>query len=330
MGVKVLKSGLLATIQDLGRKKSQKYGIIVGGAMDVLATRLANILVGNPEGEATIEVTMFGTALQFEEDHLIAITGADLQATVDGEKVAMWRPLYIQKGQVVKFNFSKSGSRAYIAFAGGIEVPIVMDSKSTYMQANIGGYHGRKLQKDDVVQCGKPSELSARFTKQLQGSSRQLPWYVNFSTLYPSPISTPIRILKGMEYERFDKSSQLALLQDSYQLSIDSNRMGYQLQGAKLELSHTFELLSEGVTFGTIQVPTNGQPIILMAERQTIGGYPRIGQVITVDLPRLAQLQPGDTIGFEFVSIREAEQLLFEQERYLATLKMGIKLRVPV
>src|SRR5690625_4530052 len=155
MSVKVLKPGVLATIQDLGRFGSQKYGVIVGGAMDSLAVRIANILVGNEEDEATIEVTMFGTEIKFEEEHLIAITGANLDAKVDGEKIPIWQPVLIQKNQVLKFNAPILGARAYIAFSGGINVPKVMGSKSTYIQAQIGGYKGRALQTGDVLTIGE-------------------------------------------------------------------------------------------------------------------------------------------------------------------------------
>lgn len=326
MSVKILQPGLLSTIQDLGRFGSQKYGVIVGGAMDSLAVRIANILVGNEEDEATIEVTMVGTELQFEEEHLVAITGGNLAPTIDGNKAFMWRPILIRKGQVLKFNSPVSGYRAYIAFSGGLQVPKVMGSKSTYIQANIGGYKGRELRKGDVLSCGVLTEQGGMFLRQLKKMGTSFQWSVNYSSFYTSKSET-IRILKGSEFDCFDDKSKKNFLNKSYKITINADRMGYQLVGDKLSLTNKFELLSEGVTYGTIQVPANGQPIILMAERQTIGGYPKIGQVISIDLPRLAQLQPGDTIHFELTSIESAEKLLLQQKLDIHELEMGIQFK---
>lgn len=324
MSIKILQSGFLATIQDLGRFGSQKYGVIVGGAMDSLAVRIANILVGNEEREATIEITMFGTELQFEKECLVAITGGDLNPTIDGEKAPMWRPILIHKGEVLKFTSPVSGCRAYIAFSGGLQVPEVMNSKSTYTQANIGGYKGRELRKNDTLYCGDISERAKTFIHQLKEKDHPFHWSANYASFYTFHHTETIRILEGSEFDRFDKHSQQSFLVEPYKITINANRMGYQLEGAKLDLNDEFDLLSEGVTYGTVQVPTNGQPIILMAERQTTGGYPKIGQVISVDLPRLAQMQPGNSIKFETVSIAEAEALLLQQERDIHEFKMGI------
>lgn len=323
MSVKVLKPGVLATIQDLGRFGSQKYGVIVGGAMDSLAVRIANILVGNEVGEATIEVTMYGTKLQFEDEHLIAITGGNLEPKIDGKPLSMWRPTLVRKGQVLTFNSPISGCRAYIALSGGIQVPEVMGSKSTYIQANIGGYKGRELRKDDVLFCGEVSEQGDTFIRKLKKLNTPVQWSVNYSPFYFYK-SERIRILKGSEFDWFENKSQRNFLSKPYKITLNANRMGCQLEGEKLSLINKSELLSEGVTYGTIQVPTNGMPIILMAERQTTGGYPKIAQVITVDLPKLAQMQPGNTIRFETISIDEAEKLLIQQEHDIHELKMGV------
>lgn len=326
MSIKVLKPGVLATIQDLGRFGSQKYGVIVGGAMDSLAVRIANILVGNEEAEATIEITMYGTELQFENEHLIAITGGDLEPKIDGKPLSMWRPVLVQKGQVLTFNSPTSGCRAYIALSGGLRVPKVMGSKSTYTQANIGGYKGRELRKDDVLFCEEISEQGKNFIRKLKKLNTPVQWSVNYSPFYFYK-SERIRILKGSEFDWFENESQRNFLSETYRITLNSNRMGCQLEGEKLSLINKSELLSEGVTYGTIQVPTNGLPIILMAERQTTGGYPKIGQVVTVDLPRLAQMQPGNTIKFETISIDEAEKLLLQQERDIHEFKMGVYLK---
>lgn len=328
MSIEIVQQGFLATIQDLGRYGSQKYGVIVGGAMDTLAVRIANMLVGNEETEATIEVTMYGTELKFNQSQLVAITGGDLEPLINGKDVPMWRPIYIEKGQVLTFKSPRRGFRAYIAFAGGIDVPEVMGSRSTYIRGKIGGYMGRELQKGDLLTSKKVSSRNEDFIKQMKQLNSFCSWSVHYSTFYTFHKAQTIRILKGAEYDRFDEASQQALLNNSYMVTVHADRMGYQLEGVKLALSETFELLSEGVTYGTIQVPSNGQPIILMADRQTTGGYPKIGQVVSVDLPRLAQLQPGSEINFEVVTICEAENLLMQQETDLHELKMGIQFKV--
>lgn len=328
MSVKIIKPGFWTTIQDLGRYGSQKYGVIVGGAMDPLALRIANMLVGNDEGEAGIEVTMFGLEMQFLEDHLIAITGADLDARVDGEKIPMWRPILINKNQVVKFHAPALGARAYISFSGGINVPKILGSKSTYIQAKIGGLYGRQLQAEDVLNIGKKTEIGQNFIKQLQELNRHFNWSVDYTSFYSFTTEQTIRVLKGLEFDWFDENSQQIFLKKPYKVSLNSNRMGYNLEGKKLTLCKNEELLSEGVTFGTIQVPSGGLPIILMAERQTTGGYPKIAQVATVDLPRLAQIQPSHSIRFNLITLQQAEQLLLQQMDDLHTIKIGILLKL--
>lgn len=327
MSMKILHPGLMATIQDLGRYGSQKYGVIVSGAMDIVSLRIANRLVGNDEKEAGIEITLYGTKIEFQEDHLIAITGGDLQATIDGNPVAMWRPIFIQKGSILHFTSAIKGCRAYLAIAGGLAIPEKMGSRSTYLRAKIGGYEGRTLQKDDVLQTRDISKTNEMFIKKMQSLTEPLSWSVNYSAFFSFKKTQTIRILPGSEYERFDTNSQQHFLQKSYTVTMNADRMGYQLKGNKLQLTEEFNLLSEGVTFGTIQVPTNGQPIILMADRQTTGGYPKIAQVISADLPKLAQMQPTNQILFELTSIEKAEQALLKRERKLYELSIGIRLK---
>ncbi|MFJ8066971.1 biotin-dependent carboxyltransferase family protein [Psychrobacillus sp. NPDC096426] len=322
MSINVLHSGLLTTVQDIGRYGSQKYGVIVSGAMDSYSLRLANILVGNKENEATLEITLYGTTLQFEEDTLIAITGGDFLTTIDGIIAPLWRPVLIKKNSILKFNSAIKGSRAYVAFAGGINTPQIMGSKSTYLRANIGGYEGRALKKGDFLKIGEKNKTSEALLQQLD--DKNISWSINFNELINFQQDLIIRVLKGTEFERFDKENQQTFFQQSYTLTVQSDRMGYRLEGPSISLSEKFELLSEGVTFGTIQIPPNGQPIILMADRQTTGGYPKFGQVITADLPSLAQLQPRATIRFTEVTLKEAETVLVQNEQFINNLKTAI------
>lgn len=327
MSVKVIHPGLLTTIQDLGRFGSQKFGVIVSGAMDPISLRVANLLVGNFEGEGALEITLLGTTLQFGSDQLIAITGGDLQPTIDGEKAPMWRPLLIRKGSILKFKSAITGCRAYVAFAGGIEVPEVLGSKSTYLRAAIGGIQGRALRKGDEFTCGNYSTISLAFVQQLDKMKNHFTWSVNFSEFFSFDKTQTVRVLQGSEFNHFDKASQHVFFSDSYTLTTEADRMGYRLDGKQLDLTKKFELLSEGVTYGTIQVPSNGQPIILMVDRQTTGGYPKIGQVISVDLPRLAQLQPKAKILFKETTLEQAEAELINQEIMLNELALGIRMK---
>lgn len=327
MSVHVLHAGLLTTIQDMGRYGSQKYGVIVSGAMDRYSLRLANLLVGNKEGEGVLEITLFGTTLRFDKDQLIAITGGDLLATIDGEPAPMWRPVLVRKGSIVKFKSAVRGCRAYLAFAGGIAVPEVMGSKSTYYRAGIGGFQGRALQKGDTFDCGEPTELGRSFVSQLEVLGRHFKWAVHHEAIFGFSQTQTIRVMRGTEFDRFDEKTKETLFNEPYTLTTEADRMGYRLEGPTLSLAEKFELLSEGVTYGTIQIPPNGQPIILMTDRQTTGGYPKIGQIISTDLPSLAQLQPTATIHFKEVTLEQAENELLKNERTIHLIKIGIRLK---
>ncbi|MFJ7952020.1 biotin-dependent carboxyltransferase family protein [Lysinibacillus sp. NPDC096418] len=327
MGVRVKQPGMLATIQDLGRYGLQKFGVIVGGAMDSNSLRIANLLVGNPEGEGALEVTLFGTSLLFESDELIAITGGNLQPTVDGKVIPMWQPLLIRKGSVLKFNAAINGSRAYVSFSGGIQVPKVMGSKSTYIRAGIGGFQGRKLEKNDVFECNTRTESGEDLFNQLQKKTNYLSWSVHYTPFVTLKKTQTIRFIRGSEYDRFDEDSFKKFFSTPYTISTHSDRMGYRLEGEDIHLKEPFELLSEGVTFGTIQVPSSGQPIILMADRQTTGGYPKIGQVISADLPSLAQMQANGQVYFKEVTLEEAQWALIHQEKEINELAFGLRLK---
>lgn len=324
MSIKVLNQGLMTTIQDLGRYGSQKFGVIVGGAMDSYSLRLGNLLVGNIESEANLEITLYGTTLQFEEETLIAITGADFLPTINNIPAPLWSPIVVRKDSILKFHTAINGSRAYVAIAGGIDIPEVMGSKSTYLRASIGGFKGRALQKGDVLPLTHFNKLENETSKTSQKNN----WSINYNELISFNKHQVIRVIKGTEFERFNKESQHKLWTEVFTISLQSDRMGYRLEGQSLSLSENFELLSEGVTFGTIQIPPSGQPIILMADRQTTGGYPKIGQVISADLPTLAQLQPTATIQFKEVTLEEAEHAFIQNERKINLIKNAIKYKL--
>lgn len=326
MTVTVIKPGLLTTIQDLGRFGSQKYGVIVSGAMDAYSLRIANILVGNIESEAVLEISLFGTILQFNDDHLIALTGGDLTATINNEPVPLWRPFIAKKGDVLKFKRAQQGCRAYVSFAGGIQVPTIMNSKSTYLKAGMGGFEGRALQKQDEVNIGsytKKNKEIHQYAIQLIGPAS---WSVNYHELISLEQQQTIRVMQGTEWDCFTTESQHCLTNNQYTLSTEADRMGYRFDGPALTLTKKFELLSEAVTFGTVQIPPSGKPIILMADRQTTGGYPKMVQVITADLASLAQLQTGAKIRFKLVTLEEAQQALIDKEQKLKNITTAVRL----
>jgi antagonist of KipI len=330
MSIKILKPGLLTTVQDKGRFGFQKYGVIVNGAMDVFALRVANLLVGNEEGAAALEVTLMGPELQFQENQLISICGACLSPMIDGQPVPEWRPVYVRKGSVLRFKGCLSGCRAYVSVAGGFDVPEVMGSRSTYVRAGFGGFAGRALQEGDELSTGAPSEWAISCLEQLaeeEQPCKAAGWGVSLDFL-PAYRSDPVvRVVRGAQFEAFTEESKACLLADSFFITPQSDRMGYRLTGPKLELKEPLEVISEAVSTGTIQVPPEGNPIILLADRQTTGGYPKIAHIISVDLPVIAQAKPGERITFREVSLDEAQKIYIERERELNQLRQGLYLQ---
>ncbi|WP_269671127.1 biotin-dependent carboxyltransferase family protein [Metabacillus litoralis] len=329
MTITTLRSGLLTTIQDLGRYGYQKYGVIVSGAMDSYSLRIANLLVGNSEGEAALEITLMGPTLLFEKDMLIAITGGDLSPTIEGASVPLWRPVFVKKGSKLQFGLQKSGCRAYLAVAGGFAVNEIMKSKSTYLRAEIGGYQGRAIQEGDILEVNSMSEGACSQIEKLKNKQNKRPfqpanWSVRWNEFLPLIKNPNIRVLPGAQYEKFTSHSKEQFFTQSFRVSPQSDRMGYRLSGPAIELEEKLEMLSEAVAHGTIQIPPDGNPIILLADRQTTGGYPKIGQVATVDLPVVAQVMPGQSISFAEITLEDAERLYLEKEKNLKQLAVSI------
>lgn len=328
MDVEVLHAGMFTTVQDLGRSYYQQYGVPVGGAMDKNALRLINMLVGNEENEAGLEMTILGPKLLIKKTTLLAIGGADMEPLLNGERIPLWRPILAEEGSMLCFGKAKSGCRAYVTFAGGIHIDRIMGSKSTYIRAAIGGIEGRMLKKGDYFQIGAQSEMASHFVQNLQKEGRiKAKWAICNNVLPKYKKHPKLRVITDFEYDQFTESSKGSFFTKEYKVSNYADRMGYRIEGEPLIRSEEKEILSSPVTFGTIQVPNGGQPIILMTDRQTTGGYPRMGNVISVDLPILAQLKPADYVSFEKVTVKEAEQLFIEQEESINLLKKFITLR---
>jgi antagonist of KipI len=332
MGLKIISAGLLTTVQDLGRHGFQKEGVIVSGAMDVFALRVANLLVGNPEDAAGIEATFFGPKIRFEADHLIAITGGNLSPTLNGERVKMWRPIRVTKGCQLEFGAPGLGCRAYLAVSGSFDLPKVIGSLSTYLRAEIGGLKGRALKAGDLIPAPGPTALGQRLLQHLEVPAAAAGWsqarWTPDPQLYPTLEEHPtIRAIKGPEYDMFMEKSHHEFWHQEFVVTSDSDRMGYRLHGPALRLRVNKEMVSSAVTFGTIQVPADGYPIALLADHQTTGGYPRLAQAITADFSKLAQVPLGKKIRFQEVSLEEAHYLYIRQELDIGQIKRSLSFK---
>ena len=316
MSMIVLKPGMLSTFQDLGRFGQQHLGVSVAGAMDQRAHRLANVLVGNDPALATLEITLTGPTLRFTKPCCLALCGADLSATLNGQPLVLNRPIVVRAKDELSFGVRQHGTRAYLAVHGGFALEPVLGSTSTYLRSAMGGWHGRALRRDDEIPL-----LRSLKNKGLEDLAMDL-W--SLKIYLPAALSEPrqtfVRLIKGQQWDEFTPESCAALLTEPYRISPDSERMGYRLQGASLLMTTPRQMISEGTTFGTIQVPAGGQPIILMADRQTTGGYPKMAYVASVDLPRLAQLGPGDIVSFKAISLEQAQALDLTRAKAFATL----------
>jgi antagonist of KipI len=287
--------------------------------------------VGNGDGDAVLEASLIGPSVVFERATVLALSGADLEPTIDDTPVPVWHPLWAPAGAMLRFGRPRAGCRSYVAVAGGVDVPLVFGSRSTYLRARFGGYNGRSLRAGDELSVGKPSELSECIARAMAGTGPRpiaADWSIGFSLRPAYRDEVTVRIMAAPHTDLLTVESRARLTEMAFRISSSSDRMGYRLEGVELLLRHTVEILSEGVAFGTIQLPPGGAPIVLMADRQTTGGYPRIGEVASVDLPLIAQLKPADRVRFRFISLDEAQRLYLAAERDLAQARHAIRLRL--
>jgi len=331
MSISVLKPGLLTTVQDLGRFGYQKEGLVVSGALDAAALRTANILVGNPEAAAGLELTLRGPTLRFETDALLALAGADLGARLTGQPVPLGRPVAVRAGTVLAFEKPKTSGRAWLAVAGGVAVPPVLGSRATYLRAALGGLGGRALQMGDALPVGGWSATGRQLFNTILPETAAGWAAARWSAPAP-PLAGPgaplvVRALPGPECAQFAPASQQAFWQEIFTVTTEADRMGARLSGPLLARQASGELLSSAVAFGTVQVPAGGQPIVLLADCQTTGGYPRLAQVIAADRGRLAQALPGARLRFQPVGLAEAQALYLAQEQRLRALARAVYLK---
>jgi len=305
--IEILDPGIFSTIQDLGRWGYQKYGISVSGVMDEVSARLANILVGNEENAAVIEFYMKGPTIKFHTSGYFVV-GGDVVVKLNNKEISPWTRYKANVGDVLKIDFLKSGAYGYIAFSGGIDIEPILGSRSTYLRAKIG----KRLEAGDKIPIGLNYNIPP--VESLPESLR--PKYSN---------QVEVRVVLGPNEDHFTENGIKTFLSSWYTLTPESDRMGYRLDGPKIEHSKLGpDIITDAVPLGSIQVSGNGLPIIMLADRQTTGGYAKIGVVIRVDIPKVAQLRPGGKIRFRKVSVDEAHELLLKRERKLSLIKKMI------
>ncbi len=318
MSLEIIQPGLLTTVQDAGRVGFQDQGIVVGGVMDVYSYRLANYLAQNFSDEAVLDISMLGPTIRFTEDHLVAVTGSDLAPRIDGERISLWKPVRVKAQSILSFESLGTGRYCYLAVQGGIKVPRVLGSYSTYVKAGLGGFEGRALLAHDVLQTNEVR----RPVPDAYGEAKWRMYFAHFQDFEENPV---VRVVKGPEWDLVPGNHRI--FEEEFVVTGQSDRMGYKLQSFDVSFPHAHEIVSSAVTFGTIQVPPDGRPIVLMADRQTTGGYPRIGNVISVDLPKFAHVLPGKKVRFKEVRPGEAQELLLKHEDELLRIKRGLQVK---
>jgi antagonist of KipI len=310
MSMTIIKPGMLSSFQDMGRWGFQHLGVPVGGVMDTFSHRLANLLVGNLTDQATLEMTVTGPVIQFEHTACIALAGADLSPTINGKPIPMHRPLIVQPADTLRFGERRHGARTYMALHGGADIEAVLNSYSTQLRGQLGGYKGRALKTGDTIAFRQ--SLRTEQAKQLQDTLDSSRFHLPALPLLAT--DSPVRVLTGPHTPMFTPASQHAFFNTPFVITAQSERMGYRLKGESLQRCESTQIVSEATGFGTIQVPPDGHPIVLMADRQTTGGYPKIAHVASIDLPRLAQKMPGDTLFFREITLDEAHALQARRE----------------
>lgn len=339
MSLKIFKAGILDTVQDIGRYGYQHLGINPGGAMDCYAAQIANLLVGNDPAEAVIEMHFPALTILFQNESIIALSGADFAPAINGEPIPLLHPVLVSKNSILQFQKIQSGNCCYLAFSGGMELNKWLNSFSTNLKAAAGGYLGRALQKDDTIPLKKDL---AFFPAVKHKDFKILPWkadenFLPFTTVSHNENKEKSNapgheerffVIAGRDWNTLTEKSKKILLTQPFQITASSDRMGYRMKGPSLNCTAKEEFLSSAVSFGTIQLLPDGQLIILMADHQTTGGYPMPAQVVTAHLSPLAQKRPGEMIRFELTDQQSAEKLLLQQHRHLRQLENACKFRL--
>ncbi len=319
MSVLVERAGFLSSVQDLGRVGFRQSGVSPGGALDLFGLRIANLLVGNDEGAAGLEIALGGLQLRFDDHRRIAWSGGEFDVRIGSKVIPAGHTAHVGAGERLEFGRPQIGCRCWLAISGGVDVPITLGSRSTDLRAGFGGWHGRALRDGDVLplrESREPQTLDSGISS----------WMAPHEWVSPTKLEPVLRIIRGVDWHRFAVSSLQSLTSKAFTVSSDSDRMGVRLAGPALRRTDESDLISEAVVAGTIQVPPSGDPILLLGDCQTIGGYPKIAHVITVDLGVAAQLGAGDHVRFAEVSLADAHALSVERDRELELFRVGVSL----
>ena len=320
MNAVVARAGFLTSVQDLGRTGFRQFGVSTSGALDSFALRVANLLVGNDEGAAGLEITLGGLQLRFEDERIVAWCGGEFDVQIGSRALPAGHVAHLHAGEELKFGRAQIGCRCWLAISGGIDAPVVLGSRSTDLRANFGGLEGRTLRDGDVV-------LLARRPGSSPPATGISSWTAPHDWASPVSRHPSLRFIRGVDWNRFNDVTIQRFTNQEFAVSPDSDRMGVRLDGPELKREDKTDLISEAVAAGTIQVPPSGKPILLLGDCQTIGGYPKIAHVITVDLGVAAQLRAGDRVRFSEVSLEDAHRLSLERQLHLERFRIGLSLQ---
>ena len=322
MSLIVERAGFFSSVQDLGRTGFRQFGVSMGGALDSFALRVANLLVGNEDGAAGLEITFGGLQLRFQDERIVAWCGGEFDVHIGAAPLPAGHAALVRPGDELKFGRPQIGCRCWLAISGGIDVAPILGSRSTDLRANFGGLDGRALRDGDILPLG-PRPGSSR---DVGATERISSWTAPHDWVSPAKRNPILRVIRGADWNRFNASTLRRFTSERFAISPDSDRMGVRLDGPELKREEDVSLISEAVAPGTIQVPPGGKPILLLGDCQTIGGYPKMAQVITFDLGIAAQLRAGDHVRFSEVSMADAHRLVVERERELDRFCIGLGL----
>jgi antagonist of KipI len=323
MNAAAIRAGFLTSVQDLGRVGFREFGVSLGGALDPHALRVANLLAGNDESAAGLEITFGGLRLRFSDKRIVVWCGGEFKARIDSTPIDAGHPALVRAGEEFSIGSPALGCRAWVAISGGIDVPLVLGSRATDLRAGFGGVDGRVLRDGDQLPLGENPPRAKTLVEKLH-DERVGPWKPPHDWSNPARRAPTLRYIRGSDSDRFVEAARQLFTVGTFFASPDSDRMGIRLEGPQLEQKENVDL-SEAVAPGTVQVPPSGQPIVLLNDCQTMGGYPKIAHVITVDLPSATQLCPGDRVRFVEVPIGEAHALMVERARNLEQFRRGLE-----
>lgn len=304
--IEIISAGMLSTVQDLGRFGVMKNGFTQSGVMDAYSTKIANKLCKNDINAPVIEMTMLGITAKFKGEHIFAISGGIFDVSLNGNSIRTNKAYIAKDGDVLSIKGAKQGLRCYLAVAGGFDVPLFMGSASTNLKINVGGFNGRKLKAGDILKIGKADKIKNIEKRELSENT-----YNN---------TVKVRVVLGPQDDMFSENDLMLFSKQQYTVTSDLDRMGIRLWGIALRGKEKLEIISDAITFGSIQITNSGMPIILMADHQTTGGYAKIATVISADLPKLAQVKPNDKISFEIIDIDTAEKIAIKQKKFIDKL----------